>query len=362
MGAKCKGEPFRANRSESDRLRKLSLTLGRGDVEGDKVSGLSVRTRGAAFAAVVFTVGFLGAMPVAQAADSHPGGIPDTCEEVWRGDHTEAVKKVTVPEPGSTVAPGSTIEVKLVWDTASFEESELHKALDCVQIDGTLAVDLSVLEKPTANDGLFEHRYTVPADTPVGAQVCDRGFVSGEGSEGGFERDKTPIICFEVGPETSTPPPTPTPPDNTPTPSDNGIPPVPTQVLPERFDLTLPATVPPALDTGRAEPVSVLPESAVLPATGRASRQDTLLAGVSLFVGGAGIAAGARRRRQYHDQLCNNPSSRTYESRSTRATPRRRLTPIGRRSARATCCRPSRPGGSSSWPPSPSGPTASATA
>lgn len=292
------------------------------------MSGSGGHSRRAGFAALLFAMTFLGPWPgaiqAASAEDSHPKGVTETCPEVFPGDDTEWVKKVTDPTPGSTVQPGQTIKVKLVWDKDKFKEAELHKVLDCVKLDGEILGDLSLQEKPAANDGLFEHEYQVPDDAPAGAKLCDRGMATGQGEDGDFHREKTELVCFEVGPKSNdhgdddgddhhgdqdgdkdgaTPPdttPTTTPPP--PPPPDNGIPPAPqtpTQVLPERLQEALPAVVPAAIDTDNTQPAVVQPTNlATLPTTGQASRVLTLVAGLSLFAGGAGIAGGARRRRR----------------------------------------------------------------
>ncbi len=142
------------------------------------------------------TTSFVSTIP-AGAAQSHPGGVTDTCPEILVGTPTGGIEKVTEPADGSEVRPGDVVFVTLIWETSTFTGPVLHKALDCVTIDGAPADELSTQERDTANDGSFEHRFTVPGDLPDGARLCDRGFVSGPAGDG-FDRQKSNDVCFIV--------------------------------------------------------------------------------------------------------------------------------------------------------------------
>ena len=83
----------------------------------------------------------------AGATPSHPGGVSDTCPEVLAGAPTGGVEKVTDPADGSEVRRGAVVAVTLRWDTTTFTGPVLHKALDCVTVDGTPA---DALEHPGA--------------------------------------------------------------------------------------------------------------------------------------------------------------------------------------------------------------------
>jgi hypothetical protein len=138
-----------------------------------------------------------GAGP-ATAGVSHPGGVDDTCDEVLRGSPGEALTKETDPPAGSEVRAGDEVTVRLQWDPGDFADGPLHKVLDCVTVAGDLDRDRSVQKRDPANDGEFIHRYRIPGDAAPGTRVCDRGFVSGDGSGGDFERQKSNDVCFEV--------------------------------------------------------------------------------------------------------------------------------------------------------------------
>lgn len=134
----------------------------------------------------------------AGATPSHPGGADDTCPEVLAGAPTGGVEKLTSPPAGNEVSRGGVIEITLRWDPATFAGAALHKALDCVTVDGHPSDGLSVQERDTTNDGEFSTRMTVPAGLTDGAQLCDRGFVSGPAPHNTFARQKSNDVCFTV--------------------------------------------------------------------------------------------------------------------------------------------------------------------
>jgi len=149
--------------------------------------------------AAVIAVGFsLLVEPAAGATASHPGGVPDTCPEVLAGRPTGGLQKLTVPVAGSVVARGEAIRVTLRWDPTIFAASLLHKALDCVTVDGDPANGLSIQERDVTNAGEFTTTMTVPDGLADGARLCDRGFVSGATPGGAFAREKSNDVCFIV--------------------------------------------------------------------------------------------------------------------------------------------------------------------
>ena len=230
----------------------------------------------------------LGA-PVAWAArDRAP--MEETCVEVGRGEPTGGARKDTAPPDGSTVSPGEQVDVTISWPVEAFAGPELHKVLDCVTVDGRPAPELSAEARLAPNDGDFHHTFTVPAGLPDGAQVCDRGFVSGVGTGGTFSREKTNDVCFTVE-ET---PEAPTRralrdehPDAAPAPPVRQV--VHGAVEEGPAAAPAPAPGPAAAPAARPEP---------LPRTGRSPRPFLVAAGAELFLGGLAVMAGARRRRR----------------------------------------------------------------
>ena len=132
------------------------------------------------------------------------------CENSTLSDVQFVLHKKTSPPPGTPVRPGDEILVDITWDWWTFAGPEIHKAMDCVYINGLFAPELSGGERPALNDGHFGFHYFVPLDVPPGSEICDQGFVSGP-TEGGWEeygRTVSNIVCFPV----VAPPPPPPPP------------------------------------------------------------------------------------------------------------------------------------------------------
>jgi hypothetical protein len=261
----------------------------------------------------VLTSSFVITIP-AGAAQSHPGGVSDTCPEVLAGAPTGGVEKVTDPVDGSEVRRGDVIAVTLRWDTTTFTSPVLHKALDCVTIDGALADQLGFQERDTANGGSFETHFTVPGDLADGTRLCDRGFVSGPGNDNRFDREKSNDVCFTVRgdmpatapapsamPAPSEAPVAPAAPSGTPD-AASGPEPRPVSSLPSPVDSATPipaqAGAGPAGQgmpgTGIGPDATVLGTQDVLPRTGSAIEGPVRLATLALFLGGICLLASSR--------------------------------------------------------------------
>jgi LPXTG-motif cell wall-anchored protein len=246
----------------------------------------------------------------AWATPSHPGGIPDTCPEVLAGGPTGGVQKLTSPPAGSEVSRGMGIEVTLRWDPARFATPLLHKALDCVTVNGQPADDLSLQARDPSNDGVFTTRMTVPARLADGTELCDRGFVSGPAPGATFAREKSNDVCFtvrgDISPATMPAvPTTPAGPQSGPTPSASTPPAVEAPAVEALGTRTLPTVnesfapagpVTPGTDVAGAGDVAGQQE-ATLPKTG-ADVGSTALIGLGALLSGS-LARYAGRR---HDR------------------------------------------------------------
>ena len=238
----------------------------------------------------VLTSSFVITIP-AGAAQSHPGGVSDTCPEVLAGAPTGGVEKVTDPADDSEVRRGAVVAVTLRWDTTTFTSPVLHKALDCVTVDGALADQLGIQERDTAN-GSFETHFTVPGDLADGTRLCDRGFVSGPGHDNRFDREKSNDVCFTV--QGDTPTKVPAPPET---------PPASSFISPVNSATPIPAPVG-AGPAGRGTPgtgvgpdATVLGERDILPRTGSAVEGPVRLATLALLLGGICLLASWRPGR-----------------------------------------------------------------
>ena len=116
-----------------------------------------------------------------------------------------SLHKTTTPPPGTPVRPGDEILVDITWSAWDWIGPDLHKALDCVYINGVFVPELSGGERPTPNDGHFGFHYFVPLDVPPGSEICDQGFVSGPSGWEEYDRAISNVVCFPV--VGSTPPP-----------------------------------------------------------------------------------------------------------------------------------------------------------
>jgi hypothetical protein len=132
------------------------------------------------------------------------------CEyAVDHGPYRNLVKQ-TDPPDGAAVRPGEEITVELSWSRKDYDAPVLHKVLDCVTVNGRLSYALSGGEKPTANDGHFTYRYTVPSDAPPGTVVCDVGFLTGPRGSEDYAQEESRRVCFTVEqPRPSSPVPAP---------------------------------------------------------------------------------------------------------------------------------------------------------
>jgi hypothetical protein len=193
-----------------------------------------------------------------------------------------SLHKTTSPPPGTPVRPGDEILVDITWDWWNFIGPDLHKAIDCVYINGLFIPELSGGERPTPNDGHFGFHYFVPLDVPPGSEICDQGFVSGPQGWEEYGRAVSNVVCFPV---VVPPPPPPPPPPSTcciaPSAEEETPAPPPDVYVDTESDRLFQEEVPPA----------VLPEAhAVLPRTGGGSGTARLAA--------AGLAMATLIRRK----------------------------------------------------------------
>jgi hypothetical protein len=201
------------------------------------------------------------------------------CENSDLPDTPLILHKTTTPPPGTPVRPGDEILVDVTWHVWDWTGPDLHKAIDCVYINGLFVPELSGGERPTPNDGHFGFHYFVPLDVPPGSEICDQGFVSGPNGWEDYGRAISNVVCFPV----DVPPP----------------PPPPTCCTPPEVETTTTTTAPeeaqPYAESERLSqeeaPAAALPEAHdVLPRTGSGPGTARLAAA------GLGLVALIRRR------------------------------------------------------------------
>ena len=149
-------------------------------------------------------LGGLTGQPAAQARRDDNGAAADRGADLYGCERTIGhapqghLAKRTTPPADAAVQPGDTIDVDLVWAVGDWSASRLHKVLDCVAIDGRLVRSLQAGESPTDNDGRFRRSYTVPADVPAGAQICDQAMLSGPSPRADYDRQISNMVCHTV--------------------------------------------------------------------------------------------------------------------------------------------------------------------
>jgi hypothetical protein len=226
----------------------------------------------------------------AEGSGSQPKDTAQACERMLSDAPGGSSSGLDISmSAGKTALPGDAISTKLTWDRMEWPGSRIDQVVDCVTVGGKLDAGLSALEKPTMNDGKFEHSFTVPAGLPEGTKVCGRGFLSGEKGPGVYCQNSTDAMCFVVGAA-------PTPPKVTPAPA------APTQVMGRQVQ-ALPAPAIPVRQAAAPAPVAQpapAPAPAVEPelaATGPLNARPLVLSsGFALMLGGLGVIAGTRRR------------------------------------------------------------------
>jgi hypothetical protein len=226
-----------------------------------------------------------------------------TCERIIRHRDTGKLEKATVPAPGSQVHSGDVIKVRLTWEVAKWHGARLHKAIDCVAVNGVLDMKLTVEEKPTSNDGVFEHEFTVPDGLASGSEICDQGFISGDSPDGEFDQDTSEVVCFTVGPAPDRGDTSPT---TTSTTAQPAAPPTTvTTVAPvvqgeqeQKAAAPAPSLVqagPPAPPAAAPAPAAKAAPQPELAATGGAGmRALAITSGLGMIFGGLGLLGGAR--------------------------------------------------------------------
>ncbi|MGH9039759.1 MAG: LPXTG cell wall anchor domain-containing protein [Acidimicrobiia bacterium] len=173
-------------------------------------------------------------------------------------------------------------------------------------------MNLTVEERPTANDGIFTTTYAVPDDLLAGDEICDQGFLSGDTSGGGFGQDRSDQVCFTVeeGSETESgtvsPPAPESPPESGPPDAapPESAPPAPLSPTPGTDVLGEQLSAQPE-EAAPRQPAAVTPEVAgppapevlgdTLPRTGRETQWLMLAGGMVLMLGGFGLIGGNRR-------------------------------------------------------------------
>jgi LPXTG-motif cell wall-anchored protein len=126
-----------------------------------------------------------------QAGDPSDGTVTgNSCHGVFNGDAPGSLVETTSVGPnGSTVSPGQTVQVTLLWNPNDFAGNTPDKVDDCVEIGTVISASLSSEHKPAPSGGTDRFSFIVPSGGTGGQQICVRSAISGE---------KSAVLCYTV--------------------------------------------------------------------------------------------------------------------------------------------------------------------
>jgi LPXTG-motif cell wall-anchored protein len=109
----------------------------------------------------------------------------------------------STPAAGSDVLAGSSINVSGSWNADDYEETDRFYV--CGTVNGNYSDALSSIEKPLDNDGSFSAAVALPANLPVGSDICLLGDVRGKLISGETGVDMvSENLCFRTAAEATT--------------------------------------------------------------------------------------------------------------------------------------------------------------
>jgi hypothetical protein len=238
-----------------------------------------------AVGAVLLSTGVAAARPAGAATDEERipalGASTPATEACMASFPTGAFDKAA---DEGTVAPGQPIAVDVTWRTA-WHQADQVDVLGCVAANGRFVG--GTVERGVANEGLWVHRFAVPADAANDIRVCEAAVVTGPGAGGVPQAERTDPDCFTVAAAAVKAVPAPA-----------AANPAPAAMVGKETTTPTMAVAPAPTRTAAAAeqpaPASPAPKAPAtqLPHTGARERLLVLLAGVLLIVGGWGLALG----------------------------------------------------------------------
>jgi LPXTG-motif cell wall-anchored protein len=249
-----------------------------------------------ALGTVVFAGAAVGAGPAGAATDEEripaigPATVPaDACAASFPAGAFDTAK------PEGSVAPGQAMAVDIRWRTA-WHPGDAVDVLGCVAANGHFVG--GTVERGVTNNGLWVHKFAVPANAANAAVVCEASLVIGPGASGAPEAERSDPDCFTVtaaaaqaepAPAAANPGPAATEGKATTPTSAAGAPAPPTRsasaVPTPPAAAAAPASAPSTASVVAAPKPGAAPTTQ-LPHTGARDRMLLLLAGVLLIVGG----------------------------------------------------------------------------
>jgi LPXTG-motif cell wall-anchored protein len=97
--------------------------------------------------------------------------------------------------PSNDVPAGSDVRVEATWHTPDWLETD--KILVCTTTDGIFDSRMAGGQRPMTNDGSFTWYFTVPADMPVGTEICVKDVLQGRPT-GAMATQVSDTACFRT--------------------------------------------------------------------------------------------------------------------------------------------------------------------
>jgi hypothetical protein len=189
------GSPFNAAHCDTTPADEVTLPVSSNAFSGSFVFHDPLTTGGAGVASCASGCVLIADNPSPGDVSSETMLTGNSCNGVFNGAATGSLVKTTSAGPNnSIVSPGQTITVTLRWNTGDFGGSAPSKTDDCVEIGSQISTSMSQEHKPGPSGGTDTFSYVVPSAGTNGAQVCDRGAVSGSGTS----TEKSAILCYTV--------------------------------------------------------------------------------------------------------------------------------------------------------------------
>jgi LPXTG-motif cell wall-anchored protein len=134
------------------------------------------------------------------------GSVTSDCSPHLSGDQNGGLAITTVPAAGSSVPAGGTIQITASWDNGNF--AEIDRLATCVTWDGNFHPSMSGSMRGigTGQASSNTSSVAVPADMPVGTDLCIRDVLFGDRGE---RTETSNTVCFvsaaaAVAPATTT--------------------------------------------------------------------------------------------------------------------------------------------------------------
>ena len=196
----------------------------------------------------------------------------------------------------AAVAPGQPVAVDVTWRPA-WHQGDKVDVLGCVAANGHFVA--GTIERAVSNNGLWVHKFAVPADAANDARVCEAGIVIGPGADGAPQAERSDAACFTVAAAAAKPAPAPAAANPAPAAAvgkETSTPAAPAaaeKAPPAAAEKAAPAAPTPRVAAAAPAPVAApKPPTTQLPHTGARERVLVLLAGILLIVGGWALAVG----------------------------------------------------------------------